>query len=327
MNPQTKTLEKFARRVFKNVTPNGEWVNFSCPVAPYSEAHRFKEDRSPSAGARPNKDNVYRWYCFTCKSAGSLTSLFSYLEKKQKRSYQDIIAQLEESQLLPDYEVMYMTEREDETPEPLVYTELFEDVEQYPDAYRYLEKRGISITTARKLDLQYNPDDPRIVFPVKDAKGTIFGFTSRGIEDQKPKIKNYSGFQKEYFILGMEHWKPTQPTVIVEGLFAYAHFHEITKGRLFPYNIGAIMGSEISHNQLQILINFGKPVYCFLDPDAAGQIGVFGDRRKKVNKGMAHALKDQLPTFVPKWPSDINDPDSLNYDQLYDMILHSRLAT
>lgn len=326
MNPQTKTLEKFARRVFKNVHLNGDWVNFSCPVAPYSEAHKFKEDRSPSAGATPNKDNVFRWYCFTCKSAGSLTSLFQYLEKKQKRSYQDIITQLEEDQLLPDYEVMYAQEEDEEKPEPLVHTALFEDIERYPDAYKYLAGRGISTTTANKLGLQYNPDDPRIVFPVKDTRGVIFGFTSRGIVDQKPKIKNYSGFQKEYFILGMEHWKPEQPVVIVEGLFAYAHFHEITKGRLFPYNIGAIMGSEISQTQTQILVDFGRPVYCFLDPDAAGQIGVFGDRKKKVNKGMAVALKDQIPTFVPKWPVDINDPDSLSYDELYDMISKSRLA-
>lgn len=111
----------------------------------------------------------------------------------------------------------------------------------------------------------------------------------------------------------MELWKD-QPSILVEGLFAYAHVHEITKGRYFPYNIGAIMGSNISPDQAELLFKHGKPVYCLLDGDQAGIAGTTG------KKGIIRFTKDEVPTFILRYPPPKTDPDDLTYDELCEMV-------
>lgn len=339
-----KTLKNYLSRVFTNCRENGEWINFSCPLAPYSEEHNFKPDRSPSAGAITGKTGQVIWHCYTCKGAGPVVNLLGYLEKKTKVSYADIIAAIADSEELPDYEGRF-TQHSLEALEPMEYPDIFEKIDKYPAASKYLADRGVSPTTATKLGLQYDPDGYRIVFPVKNKHGKIFGYTGRLIlsDSDAPKIKDYY-FQKSRFILGIEHWKIDQPTIIVEGLFGFAHLHEITKGRLFPYNIGAIMGSSASREQLDLLLHQGQPVYCMLDNDAAGRVGMFGKKiqadwsKKKIQeeleKGLTYQLKDHIPTFVPRWPTydkdgrtlEKDDPDLLTYDELYTMISKSPMV-
>jgi hypothetical protein len=262
--------------------------------------------------------------------------MLTYLQKKSGRSYEEAISQLQAGQYIPEYESLFLA-KETYAPIPLDFGGFFEPTKNYPDAEKYLASRGISEYTVRKLGLEYDPDKKRIVFPVKDVDGNLFGFTGRVIEDHiKPKVFNYCDVDKSQFILGQEHWNRELPSVLVEGLFALAHFTEITKGKYFPYNLGAIMGSSISDGQIERLIKFGQPIYVFLDNDPPGRAGMYGKppqkdwskakRELERSKGLIHKLKDDLPTFIPKWPEDISDPDKLSYDQLYDMILSSKLA-
>jgi hypothetical protein len=334
-----KTLENYIRRISKNVSRNGEWINFSCPLAPFSAEHKFKEDRSPSAGATIAHTNVVIWKCFTCKGSGPLTTMLRYLGNKKKVSYDEIIQSIQNSEELPEYESRFFCE-ELEAIEPLEYPDIFEDIEDFPNACKYLSSRGVSFVTAKKLGLKFDSDGARIVFPVCDFKGRIYGYTGRSIiPDHVPKIKDYY-FQKSRFILGTEHWIKNRPVLIVEGLFGFAHLHEITKGKIFDFNVGAIMGSSASPEQINTLLSFGSPVYVLLDNDAAGRAGMFGkpiqadwSKRKKeeeLQKGLTYQLKNHIPTFVLKWPEAENniknDPDDLTYDDLSAMVSKPRLV-
>lgn len=337
-NIKTKTLENYTRRLFSNVSRNGDWVNFSCPVAPYSPDHGNKADKSPSAGAIVSSNGKLIWKCFTCKGQGPLTNLLRYLETKKKVSYAEIIQQIEDDDELPDYENRFARSSK-LVCEPLEFTDLFDPTDTHVESSKYLTDRGISPVTAKKLDLGFDVENHRIVFPVKDLEGKLYGFTGRTTLTDKgvPKIKDYY-FPKSLFILGMEHWNKDYPVIIVEGLFAYAKLHELSKGRYFPYNIGAIMGSSVSPDQIDLLLKFGKPVICMFDNDKAGQAGMFGKtpmpdwskakKQAEREKGMVYLLKDELPTFVIKWPTHTvivdgeevvepkTDPDQLTFDEL-----------
>lgn len=339
----TKSLESYVNRLFKNVTRNSDWLNFSCPVAPWSVDHKFKEDKSPSCGVVILDNGKTYVKCFTCKYQGSFPQLLTYLSTKQKNiNYQEIIEQFDSVYIYPDYEDRFLPLTR-KVCEPLPFqNNMFEPVENYSECSKYLADRGVSLTTAHKLGLGYDPDAKRVVFPVKDAQGLVYGYTGRTVlPEGKPKILDYY-FPKSMFILGTELWTD-QPSVIVEGLFAYAHLHEITKGKIFPYNIGAIMGSSISPDQVSILIQHGRPIYCLLDNDAAGQTGMYGKRphadwspEKKAlerSKGLIFQTAQHIPTLVMKWPNhEVEgktvpkvDPDDLTYDELCDMILNPRL--
>lgn len=327
-----KLLERFLRSSsqFKNVSVNGEWVNFSCLLANFSEEHRFKADGSPSAGITIGRDGTIYYKCFTCKHQGPFERTIERYETKAKVQLSALRSLVCEAEGLPDYEYL-TTVNERIVPEPLPFSNIFEELEDYPESVKYLLSRNISLTTAKRIGLQYDPDAKRIVFPVRDRKGVTYGYTGRAIDGNKQKIKDYH-FRKSLFILGMELWKEDQPTILVEGLFAYAHLHEINKGKYFPYNIGAIMGSAISQEQADLLITFGMPVYCLLDGDKAGQTGLKG------KKGLIFYTKDHIPTFILNYPKRVlnvmgapitvqtSDPDHLTSDELWDMIQKPRLV-
>lgn len=346
MDKQTasKTLENYVKRTFRNVSRNGDWINFSCPVAPYSVDHGNKPDNSPSAGAIISVSGKPIWKCFTCKGQGPVSNLYRYLQTKNSNvDYSEIIAALDKDSEIPEYDTRFITQ-EKLVCEPLEYSDLFDPTDKFVESSKYLADRGISPTTATKLGLGFDKDNHRIVFPVKDKLGRTYGFTGRTTLSDKsvPKIKDYY-FPKSLFILGQEHWNKDYPVIIVEGLFAYAKLHEISKGRYFPYNIGAIMGSSASPDQIDILTNFGKPVICLLDNDKAGHAGMFGrtimpdwskaKREAERAKGMVYMLKDHLPTFIVKWPTHIvdgktiekTDPDDLTFEELSSMLSKLRL--
>jgi hypothetical protein len=328
-----KELELFIRKAsqFKNVTLNGEWVNFSCLLAKYSDEHRFTDDRSPSAGVTVGKDGIVYYKCFTCKHQGPFEKTIERYEFKSKIELTALRNLVVESNELPDYDYLHEVNTTQVKAEPLPFTNIFEEIEDYPDAVKYLLSRNISLQTAKNIGLQFDPEALRITFPVRDRKGLTYGYTGRTIDpESKQKIKDYH-FKKSHFILGMELWKP-QPTILVEGLFAYAHLHEITKGKYFPYNIGAIMGSNISEEQATLLIEFAQPVYCLLDGDKAGQAGTKG------KKGLIFYTKENIPTFILnypkyeipvlgiKYPVQKSDPDTLTFDELWSMMQKPRLV-
>lgn len=344
---RTKTLENYCRRLFRNVSRNGEWVNFSCPVAPYSPDHKYKADGSPSAGALVAFSGNVVWRCFTCKGQGPMTNLLRYLQTKSTVDYSEIINALNDQEQLPDFDNRFVRPSE-LVCEPLEFADLFDPTEKYPESSKYLADRGISPTTSKKLGLGFDPDNHRITFPVRRQDGKTYGFTGRTTLPGKdvPKIIDYY-FPKSYFILGMEHWNKDYPVILVEGLFAFAKLHELSKGKHFPYNIGAIMGSTMSPEQRNLLIKFGKPVICMLDNDQAGKTGLYGKtpqadwhpKKKETEraKGMVFQLKEHLPTFIVRWPTyteevdgnkitkEKDDPDQLTSEELFDMLSKLRM--
>lgn len=190
------------------------------------------------------------------------------------------------------------------------------------------------------LQLLYDPDEMRILFPVFDFRKELYGFSGRSILSDKEiddlnnrgryrteyrKIRDYTGLPKEKLLLGEHLIDPKKPLWIVEGLFAFAHMIEI--GMQVIANPIATLGSRMSSYQKDLIVDYNVPAYLAYDNDAAGEIGIYGPAVTNEEGEIVHEgggaldlLSPHVPTFIPLYPEGVNDPDGLTLDQVREMI-------
>lgn len=287
----------------------------------------------PSHGAFVLDDFVVTGNCFTCKQTGNLTRLFDKLGSLRGHDYNQLAirALLEET---PDNFTDW-DDRADEKVEltPLdteIYFRMYPPAGKYAAATKYLGGRDISLQTVELLQLRFDPDESRILFPVfGNAPDQLFGFTGRTTlpKEQWPskkfaKVKDYSGLKKDRLILGEHLIQDGKPILLVEGLFAYANMYEI--GADDFCSPVASMGSHLSEHQAEILVDYGLPVYLLYDNDAAGRQGLYGPMKnngKYEGGGAVDKLRNQVPTMVARYPSGVEDPDALTYEEVRDIVV------
>ena len=285
------------------------WIDFSCPVAEWT--HARGTDRHPSAGITINNAGVSGWHCYSCKQKGTLHGLVGQLAFRRNIDYRPLLDRIREVEdsagMLPDYADFDAVESSwpDGTPlNSAVYDGMWPTAWSDEYARKYLEARGIGKPAATKMDLMWDDSEQRIVFPIRDRENALWGFSGRGIYDAvEPKVRDYYELPKRKLILGCEAWIPGRKTLIVEGLFAYAHL--INLGIDTGCNIGALLGSEMTTHKADILRLNDGPVYLLLDNDEAGDAGIFGriqiDNTRR--DGAVVQLQEHIPVFVPVWPT------------------------
>ena len=307
---------------------NKGWVLARCPFAEWT--HASGEDKNPDFWIKSETNKNSGFHCFACHQKGPIQSLVKRLEIRRGVSYGTLYVEaalLDSEGGLGDYEVSIEDEVEPEPINPTLYG--FQEA-WHSDGRAYLEQRGISEQTCKLLMLKYDPDTKRIVFPVTNDVGNVFGFTGRttlGSEHKVPKVKDYPGLRKEKFLLGEHLVVKGRPFWVVEGLFALAHMIEIGLHNYF--NVVALMGASLSKFQRDILIYYNQPAYLCLDDDLGGTQGLFGPWNDKLANfsggGIIDQLKEHLPTMVPVFPSGITDPDNLTLEQALGMSKNVKL--
>jgi len=310
-------------------TTSEGWIVCSCPFAKWT--HRRGTDRKPSFVVHSSAGKS-GYYCFSCKEQGSLPKLVSSLEFRRGESFGGLAASVAMQEALSfgdDYEFSHV---DDEDPEPLnesIYGDMYDPVNLQPAAMEYLDSRGISEDAQAEADLRYDPEQQRILAPIRDSYGDLYGFTGRLIiEDPKrPKIKNYSGLKKEKFLLGEPLMQKGKPIILVEGIFGWLHLLTLeVQEDMIPV---ACMGSKLSDTQANLLIENNSDTYLLFDRDSAGDSGLFGnwDSEKGAFKGggAIDKLKSEVPTYLVPWASGKSDPDELNISEFSSMISAAKL--
>lgn len=339
------------RRVFLTLgfelpPPNHSgWSHIACPYAPWK--HRNGVDKSKGFAVKTEDNGVSAFNCPACKTHGRIERLVRDMGTLRQQDVTELLAlvtsiETRTSMSLPAWDARFsgggLIPSYEPLPDPLDPVlfdpcAVFEDPELHPVARDYLHARRISQEAIRLAEIRYDPDKNRVVFPVRDRKGDLYGFTGRTlIRDHHPKVLDYANLPKRLLILGEHLWQPRRPVVIVEGLFAYARF--LTEGIHLDYNVGALLGSELTPGKAAILKTWALPVYLFLDPDEAGDAGIFGRLRevgpdphtgemlyeRDVTTGALFALCKHVPVHVPAYPEGVNDPDYLTREQIVQMI-------
>ncbi len=207
-------------------------------------------------------------------------------------------------------------------------------------ARKYLENRGLSLETAEKLSLGYAPSSKsnladfllnkdltlsdivrtglvkspgkgryydlfrgRLVFPLKDERGNIVGFSARALKKaQEPKYINIAEtplFKKRQLLYGLNETKmdikKAQKAIVVEGEFDFlSPYQEGTK------NIVAAKGTSLTAEQVKLIKRYANTVLIAFDADFAGE--------KAVQRGIKLAQEADLEVKVVSLPEG-KDPD------------------
>lgn len=314
------------------------WIIGHCPFAPYLDEHKNSVDRSASFCAKASDTRKSGYNCFTCKMHGPIEALCHALghHRNKKREYSLLAARAAAAEFEVGSDRGFEDfEEEDEKPKAIsenVIKGMYDHAWTSAPARLYLKRRGIGEHTAATLGLVYDPDEKRILFPVRDRQNRLFGFTGRTILPKNlwPKRKDYMkvkdyNFKKARFLLGAQLVDDRRPILLGEGLFGQAHMFEIGADALG--NPVQSMGSSLSEAQVDILEDWGRAVYMFYDNDEPGRMGKFGGVNSLGAKivGAVERIGRRLPVFDVTWPrgSEGKDQEFLTYDNVKAMIANA----
>lgn len=316
---------------------NGPWLQGHCPLAPYT--HARGTDNDPSFAIMVNDEGISYFNCFSCKHTGRVSTLIRMLGRYHEENYDPLIQEaemLEATKPLPDYDDLHGGVASIAYPEPLneaAYGDLYMPWRDDNDAREYLEYRNVSEEAADLLDIRYDEDELRVVFPVRDVDGYLYGYTGRSIleDDQKPagyrgpypKVRDYAGLPKEFLLLGENLFQPGKPLLVVEGLFGLASL--VSVGVREICNPVALMGSKMTRHKANLLADLGEPVYLLPDDDTAGDACLYGPPDPNgpsgyKGGGAIDLLKGNVPLFVPIWPRGKDDPDQLDFTEVEELL-------
>ena len=265
-------------------------------------------------------------FCFTCKTAGRVHDLATDMGRLRGEDYSAIAKQAFKDDLcsISPYDEAPEVKVLPEPLDPAIYADIYDSVSAWPEALDYLEGRKVSRRTAMNLGLLYDEDQQRVVFPVYDRKGRLYGFTGRSILEERdypsagyPKVRDYFGLPKQHLLLGEERGVKGKPMLVVEGLMAYARLHEIGADERF--NIVAMLGSEMTDKKAERLLRWNEAVWLLPDDDEAGDVCLWGrltDAGHHKGGGAIDKLYDHVPVYVPEYPEDVRDVDDFGIEDI-----------
>jgi Toprim-like len=263
-------------------------------------------------------DKKSRFNCFSCKS-GSAVELLQMLQFHELDKYADMalayqILQSEQLEVvpLPEYgEFAKSEETWEYHPWPEWVLEYYPDVKLNNAAWQYLLGRGVTIEQVEYYDLRFDASKQMIVFPIRDAYGSLAGLRGRSI------VEGVKGWEKHYDYSheGVNNvkgvWYNEQslqlpgPVVVVEGQFdalKVAHRHK---------KVIANLTAKPSKEKIFKLALTGFVIY-IPDTDAPGQatIAIYQSELEKF----------KVPFKVLQLPQYVKDPGDCSPDYLGDAI-------
>lgn len=138
---------------------------------------------------------------------------------------------------------------------------------------KYFEGRGFLKTTISHFQ-GFDSTDPkknmynRAIIPLYDESGGLVGYTGRTIKNSTIKwLHTPKGLIKSLLLYNLNNIHNTDSVILVEGPLDVWKLYECG-----IYNSVAILGTEISQDQILLLKNKGiKKIILMLDPDSAGK--------------------------------------------------------
>lgn len=139
-------------------------------------------------------------------------------------------------------------------------------------------RTGLIIRSERNKNSYYDRFRGRLVFPIKDIRDNLIGFSGRILTEKKdepkyintPETEIYHKRESLYGIhITKENIKQSESVLLVEG-----EFDAIVPYQFGVGNVVAIKGSSVTKDHLRILKRFATKIILSLDADAAGSDAV-----------------------------------------------------
>ncbi len=298
-------------------------ITHTCPL---------HDDHSPSAALNPEKES---WVCSVCGGMSIPQLVFNVFDMDDFKQVSEYLEKFD-FEGVSDYEtgkgvkIKIKEWGETDKPKERNIPEAF--FEHWGEEHPYIYKRIPDERTIKELEVHYDAGKQRIIFPVRNLRGKIIGWSERWAFDPKEK-KNGRIILPKWVIDDMEdknlelgEWKVENPrwrheydrmnylygahllakkksrkkrrVLVVEGFttLAWLRAHGIR-------NVVAIGGSKISKMQVDLLLEIADEIISGLDNDDAGF------------NGTARIIKlcsEYFPVRVVDWKKDVKDFDGMD---------------
>lgn len=286
-----------------------KWVNFQCL---FGHLHSSGKDNSPSAGIYLESPHSYN--CFGCKTKGTLRKIVIQLKTERPKMSVDWdgVLSMIDTNVETDTLRVPPVDQDEASLTPTIYPdywlENFEDAYTELEVHPYLLSRGVPPTTAKLLDIKYDPVRDRVMFPIRDRFYRLLGAQGRSLGSNGLRYYCYphplsNKVENKFALIGEERVEPLYPLVVTEGPFDMA-----SVARLYP-NVVCTMTSGASKLRLRRLLTLASEFVIFYDSGNAGEVGA---------TDLSRALKSHGKKFVFLDPSDYGaeDPGEMDIVQL-----------
>ena len=283
---------------------SGMNVQFSCPNARYSPAHRG-DDYHHSFGVMISHGRSV-CNCFACHLKGDLISVFYRLLKAGivDEEVYGYVKTIEAGDLRATLEKLQARRngnhfREPKKKEFNVGTFSRRCEGRRSDIVGYLRSRGITEHEAQKYSLGFDPEAGRLTFPIFTRQGVV-GCIGRSLNGREPKYYKYPALRDDV-LLGENHLDVTlQELSLVEGPV------DMIKTSRVVRNVLALNGLTLTPKQKERLLVYADEITLIFDGDEAGRSGL-----ERIGKALCRRAR----VFVLVLP-DGSDPGSLDEDAL-----------
>jgi hypothetical protein len=305
---------------FKAATGN---VVSSCPFAPFRHIKAdgtFGRDAKPSFGIEINPDGESRYNCFACSSRGDLLNLCLELGELRGVDYSELeefiwqnegAGVLDRACEMPLFDAPSAREERRETARAAIYRE--SEYEPYKGRVpKYaIEDREIPLEVCKAWDLGHDPEEGRLMFPIRDAAGNLVGLKGRSYVGARNKYFPYLEWTQGAWFYGEHMLRPEEDDpriVIVEGEI------DVIKVWMAGYSCLGIMGGMATSRQRKKLEILGRPLVLMPDANETGE---------KWARRLGDQMKNMVNVFDVRLKED--DPGALSTKEIREMVENSRL--
>ena len=263
LNPTRKEITLQALNLLGLKHKNDSEIMISCP---------FHKDNTPSMGIDIDNGRVH---CFSCGYSGSIETLFRDLTGENLKQLLGI-----SSDKFTSYASNTQFKTFNFTPSQKAKTvyvrynpEDFQDIQNNPLCLDYLANRGISLSVAKGMNMQYVEDTRinttrfrrRLIIPVYE-NNKLISFEGRRVvsTDPDPKVL-YPKNTSVNTLYDIDNLDMSQPLYACEGLMDLA----VLRSDPTFKNSTSIFGANITKRQIELIKKFKSFIYIY-DLDAAG---------------------------------------------------------
>ena len=263
----------------------------------------FGVDRKASFGIKINPDGVSHFNCFSCTSSGDLLWLLTDLGAARDEDYshleefiwdKETMGAFDRAIELPDLEPRKLRKAQLQLIDEGTYPEAEYDEFRDKLPVDYIQSRSLPVDVCRAWGLGHDPDEGRLMFPIRRQDGRLVGLKGRSYRGHKNKYIPYLPFNQGDFFYGEHMLRPEEEDpriVIVEGEI------DVLKVWMAGYSCMGIMGGMATRAHRQKLELLERPLV--LMPDANNTGEVWASRLGKLMKNIVNVFDVYLPGGDP----------------------------
>lgn len=269
----------------KRKTSSSGWTSFNAPCCIHNGE---TQDKRMRGGVKFSNDTDFSYHCFNCGYTASFRIGYAVSYKLKKLLSWMGVPELEINRLslesLRNRDMMQVLEDRKEKPTTIDF-----DKVKLPDDARLIDDSDVEIL--EYIDKRQVSDFPFLTDPSSRRKGVIVpytykekivGYTTRFLDDRKPKYLNN---QQHGYVFGYDLQKPNwQLALATEGIFDALSINGL-----------ALMHNDINESQAQLLRTLHREIIVVPDQDQAGL------------KLIERAIEYGFSVSIPDWDEGVKD--------------------